>query len=114
MDLNEKYSDVLAIIWNQIEEKNVKILNKNYLKTIVNLVHFMENDDICRQIVQYHNVSIIIEQLMILLYETNNIEFNIDELQQNLNDSMYLLKSQWLQQNLQKTRQKCCFLFSNK
>lgn len=112
MDLNEKYSDTLAIVWNQIctcyEENN--LLQENDLNTVLCIIRFMENNKVCRDKIHFENVSIILEQVVIMIYENNTREYDKEKLQQCIRDVTYLLKDQWLFRNLEKTRQSCCVI----
>ena len=109
MDLHEKFSDIVAIVWNQIEmghEQN-NLLQDDEIKTILCIVRFLENNRICRDKIQFDNVSVIIEQIMILLYEKHSRNYDKEKLQHYVRDATYLLKDEWLFRNLEKNR-KCC------
>lgn len=113
MNSDEKYSDVLAVVWNEIlatHATNVLLENDDVFSVIVRIVTFLENNHICRHAIHHDNVSIIIEQILILLYSSKELPIeSMDTLQDQVRKAMKLLKDDWLFQNLERRRkQKCC------
>ena len=109
MNLDEKYSDLLAIIWPRMKIVLVnESITTNYLRQIFYIVQWIENDPEARSIVHYKNISILVEQLMILAYAERLVVYDIHRLRHVLRDAMYLLQSSMLADNLRSKKGGCC------
>lgn len=100
---NEKFSGELAVFWNKL---SVVYPPSSYLKTFCELVRQIENDPELRVIINLENASMILQQLMVLVYSEYNVPYDLEDMRQTLRDAMYLWKSTILSDNLSRQR-KC-------
>lgn len=106
---NEKYSDVLATIWKEMSEYSSEFNTDNMFLLICNVLHFIEQNQKCANLMTYHNINIIVEQLIYMILDSRQIKYDIKEFRQILNEAIQLYKSRLLVNNLQKSRKKNCF-----
>jgi hypothetical protein len=108
---NEKYSDVLATIWEQMSTHSSEFNADNTFLLICNILQFIEQHQQCADLVTYHNINMIVEQLIHLILDSRKIKYDLEELRNTLKEAMRLYKSRLLANNLQKSRKKNCFGF---
>ena len=108
---NEKYSDVLAILWEQMSKHSSDFNTDNMFLLICNVIYFIEKHQQCADLVTYHNINIIVEQLIHLILDSRQIKYDLNEFRHILKEAMQLYKSRLLADNLQKSRKKNCFGF---
>jgi len=108
MNLDEKYSDVLAILWPGVRQHMVNSINgSDYLRHICLIVQWIENDPTNRSLVHYKNILVLLEQLLILLYTEHAVAFDMEAMRHVLRDAVYLMKSSMLVNNLRPARRSC-------
>lgn len=101
---NEKFSKDLAIFWDKV---SVVYPPSCYLKTFCELVRQIENDPELKSLIHYENASMILQQLMVLVYNEYHVSYDLEEMRHTLRDAMYLWRNTLLSDNLSRDRR--CF-----
>lgn len=97
---NEKFSKDLTVFWDKV----FIIYPSTYLKTFCELIRQIDNNPSLRKKLTFENASIILQQLMILIYNEHNVSYNLEEMRQTIRECMYLLKNTILSDNLSNER----------
>ena len=101
---HEKFSKDLAILWKKIFFLSP---SATYLQSMSAIVQEIDGDPSLRGLVYFENASLLIEQLMVLLYNQHNIGYDLEDLRQEVRDGLYLWKNNLLYDNL--SHQRKCF-----
>lgn len=100
MDTNEKFSDVLQILHDNVDLEYD--FDQSILSFLVKTIQYIEKDKYLSSILTFENIDIVLEQFMFIKIKKDAIKINAV-----VRDALYLLKSDLLYQNLKNSRRGC-------